>query len=178
MTAAAVRVAVVKDGTGGSGRGKWCSEFTTRVVLMGWISSQWPNTITHRTHALVVPQVQLCGLSDGMETLICSARRRPDALAALQAAGRHPHALKHAVENGFEKTSKYAEGEQDTVVALERLWELGLLEHSPVLASGTEQSSPFDACQIDACCRNQDRDQGRDACCPTCNDTCNWLGNH
>eukprot|EP00966_Prymnesium_polylepis_P226596 5241964-Prymnesium_polylepis.2 len=78
-------------------------------------------------------QVRLCGLTDGMETLLRAARSRPDTLAALQAATQHPGALnavKDAVNNGYELASKNASDPQSAAL-LRQLWELGLLDAAP-----------------------------------------------
>jgi hypothetical protein len=76
------------------------------------------------------PEIQILGLTSRMETLLRSARNRPDALAALHAAQRHPralHALQDVVENGLVVASKYSKDAQ-VAALLTRLEELKLLE--------------------------------------------------
>ena len=56
------------------------------------------------TSLLGVPQVEILGLTKGMETLLLAARSNPDALAALHAAQKHPRAmqaLQDVVANGI-----------------------------------------------------------------------------
>lgn len=79
-------------------------------------------------------EVQILGLTTGMETLLRAARSKPDALAALHAAQKHPRAmqaLRDVVENGPGAVSKYS---NDALVAglLSRLEELKLLEPTRV----------------------------------------------
>ena len=78
-------------------------------------------------------EVQILGLTAGMEALLRSARSQPDALAALHAAQKHPRAmqaLQDVVENGTAAMSKYSDDKQ-VAALLRRLEELRLLEASP-----------------------------------------------
>ena len=75
------------------------------------------------------PEVEINGLSSGMETLLRTARSHPDALAALQAASQKPgtlSALKDAVANGLGVASKYVDDPHASAL-LSQLGELGVL---------------------------------------------------
>ena len=83
-------------------------------------------------------EVQILGLTAGMQHLLRSARSQPDALAALHAAQKHPRAMRalaDVAENGLGAASNYSEDEQ-VAPLLRRLAELQLLEHLPAPIAG------------------------------------------
>jgi len=80
------------------------------------------------------PEVEILGLTIGMEKLLRCARSQPDALAALHAAQKHPRAmqaLQDVVDNGLEAGSKYKKDAHVTAL-LSRLEELQLLKPPPM----------------------------------------------
>lgn len=75
------------------------------------------------------PEIQILGLTAGMETLLQSARRQPEALAALHAAQKHPRALQaleDVMKNGVGAVSTYSADKQ-VMALIGRLQELKLL---------------------------------------------------
>ena len=85
-----------------------------------------------RAPASLGAQVQICGLTGGMEALLRSARSKPEALAVLQTVSQNPaalNALKDAVDGGFRQASQNATDPQ-AVALLKRLVELGLVDDS------------------------------------------------
>jgi hypothetical protein len=96
-----------------------------------------------------LPQVEILGLTDGMETLLRSARSQPEALAALHAAQQHPGALQalgDVVKNGLGAASNHSK-DLHAVALLKQLEGLGLLDELPHstgrdLASSNDGASP------------------------------------
>ena len=88
------------------------------------------------SHRPAAPQVEILGLTAGVEALLSSARSQPDALAALHAAQQHPgamQALQDVVKNGLGVASKYS-GDAAATALLGRLGRLGLLGPTPTAA--------------------------------------------
>lgn len=83
-------------------------------------------------------EVQILGLTSGMETLLRSARSNPEALTALHAAQKHPPAMKalqDVVQNGRGAVMNYREDAR-VAALLDRLDELELLEPLPLATPG------------------------------------------